>query len=54
VRFEIGIANPERGNAGVASTKKERAAITSVVERYICRWGIWLGLGAGFRKAGVN
>jgi len=35
VRFEIGIANPARGDGGVASTKTERAAIMKVAERYI-------------------
>ena len=39
MRFEIGIANPERGNGGVASTKKERAAIMRVAERYILSVG---------------
>jgi len=39
VRFEIGIANPARGNGGDASTKKERAAIMRVAERHILSVG---------------
>lgn len=34
-RFVIGIANPERDNVGIASTKMEWEAMTNVVGRYI-------------------
>lgn len=49
MRFVRGIASPEY-DVGVASTKKKRAAIMSVLDRYMVNGELGLELDPRFRR----